>query len=614
MTTAILDNLRQVFVTDNSQITKVTISETGMQGPMGAATNVNGHPGPNITLTASDVGAIASSTLNQPLGTPSLDGSALLLMAQMPLASLALNFVDLSTNQTVNGVKSFSSIPVGPASDPTTGNQLSRKAYVDTKLPLAGGVMTGAITLAADPTAPLQPATKQYVDAAISGISVKASCRCATVTALPANTYSNGAAGAGATLTATANGALGTIDGASPGVGDRVLVKNEATAANNGLYVITQAGDSTHPYILTRATDCDINTEAAGAFTFIEGGTTNAGSGWTLPIIPANLTVGTTAQNWSQFSGAGQITAGTGLTKSGNTISLVVPVAIANGGTGSTTQNFVDLTTSQTIAGNKTFSGTMTVNAAVAVNSGTATPGHQVTSTQAGGQLYRGIAADSATVSFETEVSGDTIHRWVAKADGKQEWGPGNAARDVNLYRVSAGVLKTDQALHAGAELSANDLQVNSVSIGRGLTHASISTVTNGSATSGTTETQDTVLGTLTVAGIISGRTYTVKMNGLVGNGNAGDIYFVRIRADTGTVTTSSPIVAENTWHCSTSGTGGRQGISLEHTWKPSSSGTYNFSFWAVRSVGSGVFTPLAPGGDGATIARELLVRDDGLV
>ena len=83
----------------------------------------------------------------------------------------------------------------------------------------------------------------------------------ATTAALPTATYANGTAGVGATLTATANGAFPDQDGVSIPLNGRVLVKNEATAANNGIYVLTQVGSGSLPWILTRATDFDTTAE-----------------------------------------------------------------------------------------------------------------------------------------------------------------------------------------------------------------------------------------------------------------------------------------------------------------------------------------------------------------
>jgi hypothetical protein len=194
--------------------------------------------------------------------------------------------------------------------------------------PLASPALTGTPTAptAAPGDTSTQLATDAFVAAAVSaavqGLAVKPSVQEATTTALPANTYSNGASGVGATLTAVLPGVL-TVDGITVALLDRVLVKNEAAAANNGIYVMTTLGTVSVAYVLTRATDMNQAAEVPGAFTFVEAGTVNGGAGFTVAGA-GPYTIGTTAINWTQFSGAGEITAGTGLTKTGNVLSLGV--------------------------------------------------------------------------------------------------------------------------------------------------------------------------------------------------------------------------------------------------------------------------------------------------
>ena len=164
-----------------------------------------------------------------------------------------------------------------------------------------------------------QQSIKAYVDATASGLDVKDSCRIATTAALDACTYNN----SNGTLTKNSNGGINDSSGLGQSVTliatNRVLVKDQASAVQNGIYTITTVGSGGAAWVLTRATDADTATEiTGGTFTFVEEGT-NADNGYVF-THNGSPTLGTTNLTVSQFSGAGQITAGTGLTKSGNTI------------------------------------------------------------------------------------------------------------------------------------------------------------------------------------------------------------------------------------------------------------------------------------------------------
>jgi len=165
-----------------------------------------------------------------------------------------------------------------------------------TYVALAGGTMTGPLTLNADPTSAMHAASKQYVDGVSAGMRIKDAVRAAS----------------------TANLALSaaqTVDGVALAAGDRVLVKNQTAPAENGIYLVSAGA-------WTRAPDADTGAELAGGATvWVNQGTTQADNGYTVTTDGA-ITLGTTAITWTQSSGLGQVTAGNGLTKVGNTLDI----------------------------------------------------------------------------------------------------------------------------------------------------------------------------------------------------------------------------------------------------------------------------------------------------
>ena len=158
-------------------------------------------------------------------------------------------------------------------------------------------------------------ANKAYVDSVSQGLDVKNSVEAATTANLSA-TYSNGTAGVGATL--TFGTAVTTLDGYTLVNGDRILVKDQTNAFENGIYTRTSST------VFTRAIDADTSSDlSGGVFVFVEQGTLNGDNGYVFTHNGAP-TIGTTNLPVSQFSGAGQITAGAALTKTGNQLDVAV--------------------------------------------------------------------------------------------------------------------------------------------------------------------------------------------------------------------------------------------------------------------------------------------------
>jgi hypothetical protein len=207
---------------------------------------------------------------------------------------------------TMSGAIAMGTNKITGLGDPTSTQDAATKNYTDTglalKLNLSGGTLSGALAMGTnkitglgDPTNAQDAATKNYVDSVAQGLDVKASVRAATT--------------ANITLSGTQ-----TVDGVALSVGDRVLVKDQSTQADNGIYLVASSS-------WTRTTDADAWTELPGAFVFVEGGTVNDNSGWVCTVA-AGGTLGSTAITFEQFSGAGQITAGAGMTKTGNTLNV----------------------------------------------------------------------------------------------------------------------------------------------------------------------------------------------------------------------------------------------------------------------------------------------------
>ena len=334
-----------------------------------AATTINLA---NTAVTAASYGS-ASNTLT---ATVNAQGQ-LTAMAATPIAITNTQISGLGTMSTQNA----SAVAVtGGTINGTTIGATTAAAGTFTSVAMTTGTIT---TL---PTANTDIVNKEYADSIASGINFHQSCNLATTAALASCTYNNGASGVGATLTATANGAL-TVDSVLTVVNNRILVKNQVSGAQNGIYVVTQVGTAGTPFILTRATDYDTSGSGTneidqGDFVLILSGTSYANTSW-VQQTPLPITVGTTAIVWVQFGAPLTYTAGTGLSESpaytfniANTgvsagsygVAASVPtIAInAQGQITSASNTAIAIAASQVTSG--TFSNSFLANSAVTVN------------------------------------------------------------------------------------------------------------------------------------------------------------------------------------------------------------------------------------------------------
>lgn len=228
---------------------------------------------------------------------------------------------------------------------------------------VTGDTMSGALAMGNNkitglgtPTDANDAVNKSYADAILAGINIHPAVRVATTANLSA-TYSNGTSGVGATLTASANGAI-SVDGISLSATNRVLVKNQSTGLQNGIYTVTTVGDGSTPFVLTRATDADNSpgTEVlTGDFCFTLEGTINAGYGYTLTTT-GTITIGTTSLTYTAFSSAPTVQVGYGLVENipgtveaDNTVLAPLASPALTG-----TATAVNLTTSGTLNANGT--------------------------------------------------------------------------------------------------------------------------------------------------------------------------------------------------------------------------------------------------------------------
>jgi hypothetical protein len=308
------------------------------------------------TLTVVDPTADRTITLPNVTGTVVTTGDTGSVTNAMLAGSIAndkLTNSSITINGTVTSLGGSINITSGVSSVTGTANQIATSATTgDVTLSFPSTVIfPGTVTLNGDPTQPLQAATKQYVDDVAQGLHIHPSVDAATTANLTA-TYSNGTAGVGATLTNSGTQAALVLDGVTLTTSQRVLIKNQSTALQNGIYTVTNTGSVSTNWVLTRATDMDTSAECDGGdFVFITGGTTLDNTGWVQ--TETGITIGTSSLVFTQFSGAGTYLAGNGLTLTGNSFSINTTITADL----NTAQTFTNKTLTSPSITNPTISG-----------------------------------------------------------------------------------------------------------------------------------------------------------------------------------------------------------------------------------------------------------------
>ena len=388
--------LSSIAVTSFSAGTTGLTPATATTGAITLAGTLNlASGGTNASLTATNGGVVystasamaisAAGTTNQLLQS---NGAAAPTWTSAPTISGA-NF----TATTIpNSALVNSSITIGTTSISLGGTSTTLAGVTSLSLTGANSNVTGVGTpVNASDAVPLS-----YLQSVVAGLEWKQEAVAATTADLGTVTYSNGSSGVGATLTNAGTQAAFTIDGVTPAVGQRVLIKNETNQTYNGIYTVTTVGSSSVNWVLTRTTDANGSgtpNNLDNATLLITQGTTNANTGWTQTT--ANPTVGTSNIVFAQFSGSGTYAAGTGLTLTGNIFSLTSPVSTTLGGTGTTTAP----TSGQLLVGTSTGTYTpFTVTSGTGISTTTGSGTFQINNTG----VTSAVAGTGITVSSAT--------------------------------------------------------------------------------------------------------------------------------------------------------------------------------------------------------------------
>ena len=318
MATSILQATSLDFQSSGATQAKITASANSIdfEGVSAADVNLTGLN----SATAS--GTITAGTLTD--STATLTAGALSGVTSIDCASVTATGAVEGLSVT-DGVATMTTGSLTGVVNATASGIVTAGTFTDGTATLTGGSLTGLIA----PTQASEAANKAYVDGIASGLCWRESVRVASiVSGNLASDFENG----------------DTVDGITLASGDRILIKDQASASENGIYIVEASGAP------TRATDFEVGVAVASYAVFVEEGTSNADEGFVCTNDSGSDVVGTDALVFTQFTGLGSITAGDGLQKTGNTVSVDSTVVRTTG--------------NQTIQGVKTFSDTTQASSA----------------------------------------------------------------------------------------------------------------------------------------------------------------------------------------------------------------------------------------------------------
>jgi hypothetical protein len=552
------------------------ITGANVTGAVAFATTANAVAGANVSgevAFAATANAVAGANVSGQVGNALVAGTV--YTAAQPnitsvgtLTSLAVTGNASAGNISVTGIFSgngsgLSAIAGANVTGQVANALVAGTVYTNaqpniTSVGTLNGLTLGAnlamggfnITGLAAPNNSTDAATKAYVDSVAEGLHTHDSCNAATQTDLATIsggtvTYNNGTSGVGATLTTT--GSYTTIDGVTLSNGMRILVKNEANTAHNGIY------DRTSSTVLTRSSDFDTPAEMAGGdFTFVTAGTLYDNTGWVM--TDAVTTVGTSPVNWTQFSGAGTYTAGTGLTLTGSVFSVNASQSqITSVGTLTSLGVSGTITAANITANTGVFTGNGSGLSAIAGANVTgqvsfAATANAVAGANVSGQVANALVAGTVYTAAQPNITSVgtltslavTGNVSAANLTGAH-YGNGAALESLNASNISSGTLA--QARLANASLTVNGTSITLGGSGT-ITSNTTQTLTLGSFLTGTSFNGGTAV-TAAVDATSANTASKVVARDASGNFSAGTITATLSGAATsattaGTVTTAA--------------------------------------------------------------------------